>query len=267
MREVAALLWLNGQVAAYDGDSKQVISSVEALQGCARALHGEPILVSQLISIAIESEAIDLLRRGVQADLFDENELTQLLANTLSKTEISPQWKFAMQGERGFVLPVFENPALADVSSVRKLPGRWRDAVNYLDFMDEVLAVPDDDVDRFVTDLNALEMKLTQKLKGGLLERLDLLLTSIMAPSVGSCGNAFARQATQYRMASQALALRLYQRRNGRLPQSLSEIDQMDVNGIAIDLRKLKQSAAIASAIASNKPKRSCGELGLKVAW
>ncbi len=101
MREAAAMLWVRGKVAAYDGDGRQLKQSIEALQGCARTLYGEPILISQLVSMAIDSMAIDLLRRGVQGDIFSEAELTELLTNTLSKTEISPQWRFALQGERG----------------------------------------------------------------------------------------------------------------------------------------------------------------------
>ncbi len=135
---------------------------------------------------------------------------------------------------------VFANPGLTGATTYRRLPGRSRDTLQYLDFMEEVLAVPDDDVERFQTEMNRLESKLSTKLNGSLLEKLDLLLTSIMTPSVGACGSAFARQGCTVSNCLSGIGVRLYQRRTGKLPQGLSELDAFEFEGVSLDRSKLK---------------------------
>jgi hypothetical protein len=73
MRQAARLLRLRGQVAIYDRASPETRSSIEALLGCSEVLSGEPTLISQLISVAINGIAIGQLQSALAADVLGQS--------------------------------------------------------------------------------------------------------------------------------------------------------------------------------------------------
>ncbi len=238
LREAARLLSLRGQIALYDRDSKQVKNAIEALLGCSRTLQGEPILISQLVSIAIDGMAMELLKTGLEHDVLDEQELLALLPLFRAGVDIGPQWRIAIQGERAMGLPVFENPALAGDGAAR-IPARSRDALYFLDAMERVLKIPEDDFDSFLAALDAEEQKTDELVHGGILTMLDSVLTSLLTPAYRAAGSAFVRRAVQHRMAVTCIGIRLYEKRQGKLPAKLDDLISLQVDGTSFDLTTL----------------------------
>ncbi len=238
MREAARLLSLRGQLALYDRDSGQARKSIEALMGCSKTLSGEPIVVSQLVTTAIESLALELLKTGLEYDVFEEADLVALLPLFRSAIHICPEWKMAVQGERAMALTVFADPGKAGSGNVR-LPARSRDALHYLDHMQRILAIPDDDFDRYLTQLETEEQVINDLAHGGLLTSFDTMLTSLMSPASGAIGSVFVRRAVQNRMLVLCIAARIYQQRNGSWPASLDDLKTLQFDGMVIDPAEL----------------------------
>ena len=238
LREAARLLNVRGQVALYDRDSKQVTHQIKALIGCSKTLQDEPVLISQLVTIAIESMAIELLKTGLAHDVFEEADLVELLPYFRNGVDIGPGWRLGIQGERAMALPVFENPALASPNTAR-IPARSRDALHFLDAMDRVLAIPDDDFDSFIAGLNAEEQKLEELTSGSIFTKLDTILTGLISPAYSAMGNAFVRRAMQNRMAVTCIGIRLYEKQNGRWPASLDDLKTLQAAEGTFDPVKL----------------------------
>lgn len=240
MRSAARLLMLRGQVAIYDRNSAKSKQSIEALLGCSRTIAGEPILVSKLVHMAIDSLAMDVLRSALNHDVLSERDLIALLPRVLDGINISPQWKIAMQGERAMMLPVFKHPELAtDSETIRWLPGRSADTLHYLDFIEQVLAVPDGDFDQFRAGLSKVELELKSRLDGTVLQKYDSVMTAMMAPAVASAGNAFISDAVQHRMAALCIGIRVYEKRNTRMPSSLDELTSLELGELNLDANSL----------------------------
>lgn len=236
MRTAAQLLMLNGQVAIYDRNSTKTRLSIEALLGCSRTLAGEPILVSQLVQNAIDGMGIELLKSALEHDVLSESDLLALLPRMLEGIRISPSWKMAMHGERGMMLPVFKHPEMVLRSEgIRWLPGRSTDALRYLEFMDQLLAVPDDNFDDFKKGLDQVEQDLKSKLDGNLLQRFDSLVTTLMTPAVASMGNVYIRVAAQRRIAALCIGVRLYEKRNGKVPTTLDDLKSLELGELRLD--------------------------------
>lgn len=235
MREAARLLSLRGKVAIFDRDSAQVRDCIESLLGCAAALQGEPLLVSQLVVIAVESMAIELLKQGLKHNALDEPDLLALAPRFANKIEISPQWRIALNGERGISLPVFANPNLVGEENATKIPIRAHDAIYFLDFMERAVSIKTDDVERFATEIKATEQALEEMSRSGILRSFDTILTNLMAPSINAAGNAFIRQAMENRIATIGIGIRLFEMQNGRLPNSLDELGTLVIDGTKLD--------------------------------
>ena len=234
MRSAARMLMLNGQVAVFDRNSARTRMSIEALFGCSRTVAGEPILVSQLVRVAIEGMGVGLLRSALEHDVLSEKDLIALLPRILEGTNISPQWKIAMQGERGLMLPLFENPEMID-DMFRWLPGRSTDTLCFLDLMEQVLSVPDGDFDQFRGGLEKIEQEFRLKNDGPLLQKFDSAITSMTTPAVAAAGSAYIREATQRRMAAISIGIRLYEKRNGKMPVSLDDLKSLELGELQLD--------------------------------
>jgi len=238
MREAARLLSLHGQLALYDRDSGQARKSIEALIGCSKTISGEPILVSQLVTTAIESMSLELLKTGLEHDVFEEADLLALLPQFRSAIQICPEWKLAVQGERAMALPVFANPGMVGSGNVR-IPARSRDTLHFLDHMQRILAIPDDDFDRYLAQLKAEEEVMNDLAHGSLLTTFDSILTNLMSPASGAIGGVFVRRAVQNRMAVLCMAARIYEKRNGKWPASLDDLKTLQLEGLVIDPAEL----------------------------
>lgn len=241
MRQLARVLMIRGETAVFDRDSAQVRRSVESLFGCAHALDGEPILVSQLVGMAIDAMALSLLKQAIEYDVLTEEDMLGLLKHVLKKTDIDATWKRAWHGERAMALPVFENPDLIGQTTPggMSLPLRSRDALNYLETISGILEVPTDDLNTLSDGLQTEEAKLQARMAGGYLERFDNVMTSLISPAIVSGGNAFIRDAMSHRLAAQAIATRIYEKREGRLPDAMEALEGYTLDGVPLDLARL----------------------------
>ncbi|MEZ6137808.1 MAG: hypothetical protein R3C53_23215 [Pirellulaceae bacterium] len=230
MRSAARMLSLHGQVAVLDGNSTQVRLDVEALLGCSKALHGEPILVSQLVSIAIDSMGVELLKRALEQDVLEERDLMLLLPHVLAKTGIGPEYRVALHGEIAMMLPVFDNPGMAGEEGATRLPARGNDMLHYLEHMESVLAADESgDLGEFMADLQASEANLEKLFDAGPIVAFDSILTGLLAPATAASGQAFVRS-TLHRMAAICIGIRLYEKKHARLPTSLAELVDVGVD-------------------------------------
>ncbi len=237
-RSAARLLMLRGQLAVYDGDSGATRESIEALLGNSQVLAGEPIVISQLVSLAIDGMALELLKAALEHDTLTEPDLQDLLARVRKQTEIGPGWRYALQGERAMMLSVFLDPSLAagslPVNQAFMPPGRSHDALHFLDHMEGVLDLPTRDLDNFMAGLEYEEAELQRIASGGVLARLDSLLTSRLTPATAAVGKAFVRQATMHRLAALAIGVRLFERVHGRPPNTLVELQEFGLDPIQL---------------------------------
>ena len=236
MRQAARLLLLRGRVGLRARDSAVVRDAIDGMLGVSRVNAGEPILVSQLVSIAIDSMALELLKDSLNVDALSEGDLQSLLPKILASINIGKEWEMVIAGERGLALPVFADPTKARALGVPSVPGRTHDALFYVELIDSVLELPTNSLKEFKSKLKDVEGQMTTKAQASLISQFDSILTLQTTPAFSAAGDAFIRRALQHRMAALAIGLRLYEDRHGKLPNSLEELSDppMDVNSLRL---------------------------------
>lgn len=233
-RDVARVLQLQGRVGLRARDSAVVRDAIDGLLGLSRVNAGEPFLVSQLVSMAIDGVAIGLLKDAIQHDALSESDLLVLLPKVLASTTIGKEWQTTIAGERGTALPVFIDPNKAKAMGVMSLPGRSRDAIFFIELMQEVSEIPTEDFVEFQSKLAEIESKL-KKANQSWFSKYDNFLTLQITPACNAAGEAFIRRALQHRIAALAIGIRLYEDRKGKLPASLNDLSElpMDLKALA----------------------------------
>ena len=233
-RTIARLLSLYGSVALRDRDSAAVRAAIESILGTNQIIAGEPNLVAQLVSIAVDSHAILLLQQAIEQDALNTTDLESLLPKVMAATTIGDNWVAMLAGERGMALPGFRNPSAAGFDSPITL-SRYVDANCYLDIMQSFQQIERSDLDEFRIQLKKCESAALDLMNSGWLAKMDSALTAQAVPSIAAVGEAFVRRAVSHRLAAHGIGLRLYEDRHGTLPESLNELTEL-----SLDLTQLK---------------------------
>ena len=223
-RSLARILSLRSYVAARNRDSAGVRDAVLGMLGLSRAISGEPMLVSQLVSNALDGIAIGSLKVALKNDVLNSVDLQLLLPKTMELANIGKDWETAYAGERALALPVFTDIARAKAAGINAVFSNSRDAVFYIDLMERALEVPTEELTEFRARLQEVDSQLDKR---GLLAKLDSLTTMQIAPAVHACGDAFIRRALQHRIASLAIVLRLHEDTHGKFPSTLDELTEI----------------------------------------
>lgn len=231
IRNVANLLTLQHDHAVYKGDASTATRAIVSLLGVGRTLEGDPILVSQLVRVAIHHVAIDSLKRSLESDLLSDQQLRQIRAELVAYSDHRPVLPRALAGERAFVMAMHRDP-----EGLPQLPplatfSRPRDMLATLRLFEKSEAVARRDLDGLMAGSVQLKVDFTRTVHStNWLEQFDTVLTGQLVPAIDSVHQAFVAQVMRNRIAELAIALRLFQHQIGDWPQRLSELQRIGVD-------------------------------------
>ena len=232
LRQIARLLQLEAQVAMCKRDADATRDAILAIFGCARAIEGQPLMVSQLVCTAIESVATEELRCALEQDVLDTSGLKLVLARIEKRPNLLSVWNKTMNGERGGCLPLFmgEQPYVSGTKIDRafSLPWRSRDALAYLGWIDRALALPTNDLTEFHAGAVENERLIAHKLAtSSAFEKFDTILSSLSVPAVSAAGSVFVRREMLARLAVLGIGVRLYEDQHAALPERLDQLSEV----------------------------------------
>lgn len=240
MRQLARIIVIQGQVAVYDRDSDTTKRSIQTLVGCSRTLEGEPMLVSQLVRIAVRMLSVELLHRALEQDVLTERDLAELLPLVLQGSELSPTWYVAHHGERCVYLPIAEGKSSGAAADVRWLPFRGKDKQLYMEINETLVNIELDDLDAFRNEMVRQEDRISNSANGGPLAMFENLLTSMLAPATAAAADAWIREVMNHQIAALAIGVKLHEIRTGEFPKDLEQLIALDIEGADWNPAELK---------------------------
>lgn len=224
LRAGARLLTLETVVHAHRGQTDAALESIDALFAAARSLEGEPILVSQLVRMALDEVARERIALLLEAGILDGGQLASLDAQ-LAACDFNQGFRRALMAERVIGLQTFADPA----SLGREIAGaRWGlipsgDQAMFLQIMREVLVAAKDSSAAMRDAAFEAEDRVRQ-LRGTAGWRLRYPLTALLVPSLGAFAQALTRREAERDATRVALAIERFRRSQGRVPQNLDEL-------------------------------------------
>lgn len=240
IRKCAFLLRLESVYSSENGDSTIVVNSIKSIFGAARTLSREPILVSQLVRIAIENLGISSLEYSMNRITFSNEEMNEL-GDVFQKAEDSSGMKLALVGERCFTLSVFENPmsisnnviggglpATPLLGIYKALGIMDKEAVIFLDLEKEYIDAFELPAYKQIVAFEAIQVKVDA------LPRVYLFLHNLM-PAYSRVIVLNIRNIAHLRTAQTALAVQRYRLNNGRLPDSLDKLVPDYLKSVPLD--------------------------------
>ncbi len=241
LKELARVAEFEALLAAQAGQAEKAADAITTMAGVARTLDPEPLLISQLMRMALISMSITGLERSVNLSALDDvaclklGEVFALLENTnLIVRALIGERAFAIEafpigssavnnqaalGSGGGGTPPGQSLSSAGPSIFNRLTGFFdRDLQFYLRAMQTNIAMLSQlpPASLAVTNVNA---QLADEA-----EHKYFIFSGLLLPAVGKASMREAEIFARIRSATTALALERFRLANGALPKELSEL-------------------------------------------
>lgn len=227
LREVRELLSLDAQVALYSGESQRVFDDTIALFRLARHLEVAPMIQSRLTEYACRRQALLIVQRAIEEDVFDMEQLDEIDRYCQENSEIGSRWTKTLKEEFGSVAALFLNPNLGERNLYVKLPPRGEDGLFYLSIMRRAWDLDASDWERFRANVSALTTEFKEK-TADVETNIEYSLSHTLMPDLLVLADLFISDAQLHRQARIAIALKKYWNINQSFPRTLAEL-QLDL--------------------------------------
>lgn len=224
LRAGARLLTLESAVAAHRGQTDKAVDAIVAIFAAAHSLEQEPVLISQLVRMALGGMARQRIQWLLSAVTLDDHQLARLDAE-LAASDYQRPLRQGLLGERVIGIVAFENPeTLGDEAALGRLSSIGSsDQAMYLKLMDEMIAAAEKTGPERQQAIDAAEMRLRQ-LAGTTSARLKYPLTLLLLPALSTASQAATRNEAERDAIRVAVAIERFRLREGRLPEKLDEL-------------------------------------------
>jgi hypothetical protein len=228
------LLQVEVEHSLYVGDSQRALDGLAAMKITTEAGDQEICLVSELVDIALRGIHHMMIKRSMGRDIWTEDDLMALLDQTQPSGEIAQRWRRVIGGERAMLASaVLQGHNAQAVLGMDGHPAAFfltwpssREAI--LSVYREFETIGDDGIEGLVPRAKRFEEGLAARTRGGatFFSLVPGLMTMIM-PATQAFAVAMQRDEDTRRLTRTAVGVKLYQIRNGRWPERLSQLKEV----------------------------------------
>jgi hypothetical protein len=233
-RNVPRLLTAEFEVAMADKNSALVRRSLVSQLGFSTILSNQPCLVSELVRIACRGAALENLKRAIESDALDEEDLKLVHDSLVNSLTAAGAWATCIQTERAIGLGAFDDLGNVNIgrSSFKGIAASSHDKLRYIRMMEVAEKVAFDSADRAKAALTRIQDELNNDVKeDGWLAMREKIVSSLSVPALNAIGTAAIRDATLHHQCEVAIRIRQFQKTKGRFPKSIAELQTTILGG------------------------------------
>jgi type II secretory pathway pseudopilin PulG len=211
IKSLAQTANFEARLAVDAGRSGDVLTGISTVLGLARTLDEEPLLVSQLVRVAVVNMSVASLERSLAADAFNDTELSHL-SIAFAGAERTNLMARALIGDRAMTIPVFRVTFFARLTCMFE-----RDLNFYLRYMETNIALASRPPPWGLAITNLAD-------QGVAADRKRYLISGLVLPALSRSMGREIESLARLRLAQAALAIERFRLANGRLPKELNEL-------------------------------------------
>jgi hypothetical protein len=236
-RKVARLLAADASLRAEDGELDAALESCRAILGTARSIGDEPLLISAMVRIAIDSLAMSSIQRVLAQGEPSDAALAQLEALIIDELA-QPILLTAANGERAMLDELIHRveegkvplSALMNGGTAFRMISNVTGGFNgqralALEWMNDAVAIARQPVSEQPALATAWETRISD-FKRRRFTQFSAVLPLILTPAISAASSAFQRSQAELGVTAILIAAERQRRRSGKWPASIDEIDR-----------------------------------------
>lgn len=220
-RQVARVLALDAWVSAHDGNGTRTLEDVKGIFALSDALRGEPLLISQLVRIAVYAVGCETVARLMPHCAWSDADL-QSLQSVAQAARFKEEMARAYMGERATCLTALDDMPLGPLRQANA-----REMVRLFQSSIDSFSGPWVEIIARQEELNDEVMKI----QNGMINRMRMAGVVTLLPALRQASVAGARGETRQKCLIAAIAAERYRLQHHRYPESLAEIKSLLANG------------------------------------
>ncbi|MBI3860335.1 MAG: hypothetical protein HY290_00410 [Planctomycetia bacterium] len=241
IRQAARVLTLQFHVNLHRNRPQEAVDSILEQIALARTLDQEPILVSQLVRLAIAGTVIENVQHALRHAEVADADLARLQLG-LRKFDHQSSVCRALAGERAMSYTACIDPNMAQTAIATGQPGpfagrassRVADATKMLEMNLRIAEAARQSPYAMLQETDQTEVERKQ-LSQGVWNRYSYALTVLLTPAYRQSITAFCRAVAKRDCADAALAAERYRRQHGKLPESLEQLVPEFLPSVPVD--------------------------------
>ncbi|QDT46852.1 hypothetical protein Pan258_08720 [Symmachiella dynata] len=215
-RHVARLLQLDAHVAAHRGEDTRALLDIQAIFALSDALRGEPLLISQLVRIAIRSLGCGIIGELMPHCDWDDDDLAAL-QDSIQIAHFDEEMTRTMHGERAF--------SLMGVDQTTWGPLCVRNKLTAIDYFEHASKAFEGTPAESLIIADEIEQRISEIEENDSLLGLDRPFL-LIAPPFSQVIKAVVRSMARQRCYNAAIAAQRYRLQHGQFPTALSDLNQ-----------------------------------------
>lgn len=230
-RQATRFASLYGEVALRDKDGEGLWRAIQVQRTVARKLRASPFMVSALVQIAIDGISIGLVKKGLEADVWTGKVLQAVRDEMMSGVAMDDRWTRAIVGERASFLEACKDPK--QFQAMPRVPwgvGSSHDVMLFLEYMDRAERMETLDLNVFFRQSKEWEDLLKKEEQRGFLTQLETMRARQTIPALSQVATAFIRDVMSHRIAVLGCAIRQWEDKHGRMPDSLESLTEVGID-------------------------------------
>jgi hypothetical protein len=194
------------------------------------SLEQEPVLVSQLVRIAVHGISVDVCRRLLPHVEFSDADL-QRMSEDFRTTRFNEGFRRSLIGERVMGIQGIQNP-MADSGIGAEIPpvagpllgvNRNDDLAKYLVLLERMIEASQKPMPQARDEFDLIEQDL-RALGSTKVKKFRYVLTLLLLPATGAALDGAARGNAMNDAAMTAIAIERYRRKHGQIPDELGQL-------------------------------------------
>mgnify|MGYP002528455188 CR=1 FL=1 len=238
MRTCSRILSLEAHVKAHQGDAKGTTEALLALATIDKSLENQPVLVSQLVCVALQGIATNLTGRLLPYVDFSDEDLVRL-RRVFQQDDFKSGIAHGVIGERVIGSEAFKSPAKS-LGPDTGLPNRSffrgsnEDLAFYLEIQTDLHEAMETGYPAALDHVDKVHDKLMVKLDTPF-GKIRYIMTGLTLPATTAAVRAAARGDARNRCIDTAIAIEQFRRREGKLPETLDELVPDFLESVPLD--------------------------------
>lgn len=239
LRSGARMLQLEALTRAHRGDAHGAALSLRTMWRLGESLENDPLLISQLVRIAIDGMMTGQLETLMATMEFSDDDLRAIQAE-LRGADFSDGLRRSLRGERALGFHAIQHYDQAEASLGVKptplaSPLLRMESAFYLEQMAKVIEAADAPLPQTRLGVQKVDAELSELQHRPILRRLGTSMTSMLLPALGSAADASCRAQARAETADAAIAAELFRRSKVRPPESLAELVPEFLPAVPVD--------------------------------
>ena len=230
-RSVCRLLQLKAMHSLWKKDTEEALKSIKSCLATASAVDSKTMWVTELVHLAEVAIAHEMINRSLRMDVWNDQQLEAISKLLGQQREPIESWKLCLIGERNMALTIENSYTTTDglggLEALKYIPRLPSDDLRILQYYQSMMDLANGGMAGLPERCVKWSATWEENFRRSPFSASTIWLT-MFSSGAPQLATAYERVAIQQQLTKTAIAIKRFQKANGRFPNALSELPSPD---------------------------------------